>query len=262
MENILNKPLQLTIFFSWMLILWLLEFGIPLTNIKKREKLPNILLTIAMLLLNLLFASLPIFIGEWTKANHFGLFNFIYISAWLQLLAGILILDLWAAYVIHLLFHKISWLWNIHSVHHSDTMLDVTTAFRQHPLESILRITFLLIGMFVLGLPLWITLVYQTLSSFNAQLEHANIKMNPKLESILQLIFVTPNYHKIHHSSFQKETNSNYSNIFSIWDRLFSTISKRETYDNIDYGLDYLPNAKGFSFLDLLKLPFEKGKLD
>jgi sterol desaturase/sphingolipid hydroxylase (fatty acid hydroxylase superfamily) len=105
---------------------------------------------------------------------------------------------------------------------------------------------------------MWIALVYQTISAFWAQFEHANLKINPVADKFLQLIVVTPNMHKIHHSLLQPETDSNYSNIFSIWDRIFFTFNKRKKYDDINYGLDYLPEAKEFSFTKLLKMPFLK----
>jgi sterol desaturase/sphingolipid hydroxylase (fatty acid hydroxylase superfamily) len=110
--------------------------------------------------------------------------------------------------------------------------------------------------MVLLGLPLWIGLVYASLLAFNAQLEHSNIKVNSKVEKVLQIIFVTPNMHKIHHSKYQTETDSNYANIFSFWDKMFGTFTKTRQTDKIEYGLDYLKD-KDYSFKELLfKIPF------
>lgn len=243
--------------FTWMLALWLVEQRIPLVPAGGRKTAPNLLLTLALIAVNLTFATLMVFLARWGAAHRFGLFPWLGAPVWLQLAGGVLLLDFWAAYVVHVLFHKIGWLWRIHRVHHSDHMVDVTTAFRQHPLESLLRISFLLGGMVLLGLPLWIVAVYQSLSSLNALLEHANIRVHPRLDRFLQAWFVTPNYHKIHHSKWQPETDSNYGNLFSLWDRIFATSGRRDSYHDISYGLDTLEEGKRLTFWELIRLPFK-----
>jgi len=92
--------------------------------------------------------------------------------------------------------------------------VNVTTAFRQHPGETVWRILWQLLAVAMFGLPLSVVLVYLVISIFNAQLEHTNIKLFALLDRVLRLLFVTPNIHKIHHSREQIETDSNYSNIF------------------------------------------------
>jgi sterol desaturase/sphingolipid hydroxylase (fatty acid hydroxylase superfamily) len=218
--------------------------------------LSNILLAAVLLVVNLLFASLTFVIGEWTEQNQLGLFNFTTVPVAVQLIASIVFLDFWAGYIAHVVFHKFEWLWTLHSVHHSDDLVDVTTTFRQHPIESIIRISFNLSAIVILGIPIWMLLVYLTLSTINAQFEHANIHLPYKLDKLLQYIIVTPNMHKVHHSKYQMETDSNYSNIFSFWDRMFGTYRTHPKYDEIDYGLDYLNSTRHFSVWDLLKLPF------
>jgi sterol desaturase/sphingolipid hydroxylase (fatty acid hydroxylase superfamily) len=103
--------------------------------------------------------------------------------------------------------------------------MDVTTAFRQHPGETVWRIGWQLAGIVVFGLPLWVVVVYLSLSSLNSLMEHANIKLPDRLDSLLGLLVVTPNMHKVHHSRLQIQTDSNYANIFSVWEfagRFFS----------------------------------------
>jgi len=248
---------RIILLFGWMFVLWMVEQGLPLTLTNRRPLWPNLLLTLSLVAVNLLFVASLVFLAQWTEVHRFGLFNWLGAGAGVKLIGGVVLLDFWAAYLIHVLLHTLNPLWRIHSVHHSDTQVDVTTAFRQHPLESALRIAFLLIGTVSLGLPLWVIATYQTLSSFNAQLEHANVRVHPVLDQLLRWVFVTPNYHKVHHSQFHAETNSNYGNLFSIWDRIFSTDNGRRSCHDISYGLDYLDNWTRLTFWELLKLPFK-----
>jgi len=247
MEYLLNEKIRLALLFTWLLILCATEFIIPLIKTYRTsifKTIPNVTMTLLLVMTNFIFASTTMLVAEWVEINHIGVLNQINISSiYLKLIIGVVFLDFWAAYLPHILMHKISWLWRFHSVHHSDTMVDVTTAFRQHPFETILRISFHISGMIILGIPLIILLVYLSISAFNAQIEHANIRVPIKLDRILQYFYVTPNMHKVHHSKYRTETNSNYSNIFSIWDRIFKTHRIRKNYKSIEYGLDYLEDG-------------------
>ncbi len=261
MGILLNEQFRLAILLTWLFILCGLEFVVPLVKSTREtifNSIPNLVLTVLLLLTNFVLAVAFNNLIGWTSQSGFGLFNWLGVSDWrLELIFGIVFLDLIATYLPHVLFHKISWLWRFHSVHHSDTMVDVTTAFRQHPVETLFRFSFYMGGMILLGLPLWIGLVCASFSAFNAQLEHSNIKISPKIERFAQLVFVTPNMHKIHHSKYQVETDSNYANIFSFRDRIFGTFTATKQTGKIEYGLDYLKDGN-HSLRDLLfKLPFE-----
>lgn len=260
MEIFFSEQFRLAVLLIWLFILCGLEFVIPLVKSTRGtifKTIPNLVLTVLLLLTNLVLAiGFNSLIG-WTNQSGFGFFNWLGWYDWrAELVLGVVFLDLIGAFLPHVLFHKTAWLWRFHSVHHSDTMVDVTTAFRQHPIETIIRVSFYVAGMVLLGLPLWIGLVYASLSAFNAQLEHSNIKINSKFERILQIVFVTLNMHKIHHSKYQTETDSNYANIFSFWDKIFGTFTETKQTDKIEYGLDYLKD-KDYSLKDLLfKIPF------
>ncbi len=234
-----------------------LEYFFPLIRARRIHLLTNIGFAILLLALNLALAFLTLSTSDWIKANQIGLFNHVESPAWLIIVASILFLDFWAGYVFHFIFHKTSWLWHLHSIHHSDVHVDVTTTFRKHPIECLIGIAFNITGMLLLGIPSWILLAYLTLSTINAQFEHANIKLPAKLDRFLQWVIVTPNMHKIHHSIDEVESNSNYSNIFSFWDRLFSTYRTKQDYNSIAYGLDYVHENEHRSFWKLLKLPLK-----
>ena len=143
--------------------------------------------------------------------------------------------------------------WRFHRVHHSDEAVDVTTAFRQHPGETVWRVLWQLPAIILLGLPLWMVAVYLALSTLNAQLEHANIRVAGALDWAVRWLFVTPNMHKVHHSRLERETNSNYSNIFALWDRLFGTYTAAIDFGTLRYGLE---GMAGEGFGGLMVMPF------
>jgi sterol desaturase/sphingolipid hydroxylase (fatty acid hydroxylase superfamily) len=99
-------------------------------------------------------------------------------------------------------------------------------------------------------------IIYLMLSALNAQLEHANIKMNVRLDWLLRLLIVTPDMHKAHHSRRQLETDSNYANIFSIWDRIFGTYTEKINFHELRYGLDGFDSDEKQTLMGLLKMPF------
>ena len=135
--------------------------------------------------------------------------------------------------------------------------VDVTTAFRQHPGETLWRMAWQLAGTLALGLPLWAVLAYLILSALNAELEHANVRVSARVDRFIRLAFVTPHMHKVHHSRDQRETDSNYSNIFSIWDRLFRTYTPGVDFAALHYGLEGFEGGRAETLRGLLRLPFE-----
>jgi sterol desaturase/sphingolipid hydroxylase (fatty acid hydroxylase superfamily) len=239
-------------------LLWSLETIVPLyryQNSRVRHALPNVALTLILVLTNLALSFSSAYLAGFTVRHRLGLFPLINISLWTQAVLGVLALDLFA-YFAHVVLHK-SWLgWQFHRVHHSENAVDVTTAFRQHPGESVWRILWQLAAVLVFGIPLWIVLVYLIFSGLNAQMEHANIKMNSNLDRFLRLVIVTPHMHKVHHSREQRETDSNYSNIFSFWDRLFGTYIAETDFRKLRYGLDGFDARERQTLRGLLKMPF------
>jgi sterol desaturase/sphingolipid hydroxylase (fatty acid hydroxylase superfamily) len=238
--------------------LWSLESIVPLyryQDSRVRHALPNVALTVILLLTNLSLSFSSAYLAAFTVRQGVGLFPLFGLSAWTQAVFGVAALDLFA-YFAHVLLHK-SWLgWQFHRVHHSENAVDVTTAFRQHPGETVWRMLWQLAAVFVFGIPLWIVILYLILSALNAQMEHANIRLNVSVDRLLRLAIVTPHMHKVHHSRDQKETDSNYSNIFSFWDRLFATYTAETDFQRLRYGLDGFDVKERQTLRALLTMPF------
>ena len=268
MENILNyfetiPSLHRTlILVSTLSFFWLIEGVFPLFSnkyLKWNHARANLMLTLTTIIVNFSLAFFLLKTSDWVSSNEFGILN------WFQeiplvyfVLLGILLLDFVGAYMPHFLEHKIKPLWMIHLVHHTDPNVDVTTATRHHPLESLFRYFFTLLGVFLIGLPISVVMLYQSLSLFFTQFNHSNIKLPNSLDLLLSYIIVTPGMHKTHHHHKLPFTDSNYGNIFSIWDRFFGTYKFRDQ-DNVIYGVDTFPNKeKNIQFNILLKQPFQQ----
>ena len=239
---------------------WLLEGAIPLFGFKYskwKHAFPNLFFTLTTILINFTLAFLLLKTADWVEINNFGLINWLpEMPLWLYVVLGVLFLDFFGAYLAHFTEHKTPKLWMVHLVHHTDHEVDTTTANRHHPLESIIRFIFTLIGVFLVGTPIAIIMLYQSMSLIFTQLTHANIKIPKKLDRVLSYIIVSPDMHKIHHHNMLPYTDSNYGNIFSIWDRLFGTYLELDR-EKIVYGVDTFPDEKKNSSLkELLKQPF------
>lgn len=240
---------------------WILEGGIPLIKFqygKWKHASMNFFFTFTTILINFLFARLIINVSEWCQTNHFGLLPLLTSNLQPLLIAiiGLLLLDLISAYFIHWIEHKIKWMWGFHMVHHSDTYVDTTTANRHHPGESVFRAAFTLLAVYLLGAPIWLVMMYQSISVVLSQFNHANISLPQKLDKAISWFIVSPNMHKIHHHFMQPETDSNYGNIFSIWDRLFGTYREMDL-SKIKYGLDILPDVDAEDWKKQMGLPFK-----
>jgi sterol desaturase/sphingolipid hydroxylase (fatty acid hydroxylase superfamily) len=219
-----------------------------------RRALPNISLTVLLVVTNLALSVVTAGVANFGTNERLGLFFLVALPPWLTAVLGIMALDLFT-YFAHVLMHKTSVGWRFHRVHHSDTEVNVTTAFRQHPGETVWRILWHVLAIAIFGIPLWVVFVYLVVSTLNAQLEHTNIRLFAPLDRFLRLFLVTPNMHKVHHSREQTETDSNYSNILSIWDRVFRTYTPTVDFGRLRYGLDGFDDAKNQTVPALLKLP-------
>jgi len=243
-------------------IFWLIEGGIPLFKFKYNKwqhALPNIFFTITTIVINFGLAFILLNSADWVMANNFGVLNWLpEMNIWLYGIFGVLLMDFFGAYLPHFVEHKVKPLWMIHLVHHTDHKVDTTTANRHHPLESVVRFVFTLFGVFVIGAPIGIVMLYQSMSLIATQFSHANIKLPKKVDHALSYFLVSPDMHKVHHHYVLPYTDSNYGNIFSIWDRILGTYMELDR-EKIVYGVDVFPDeVENGKIWSLLKQPFQK----
>ena len=238
---------------------WLLEYGIPLFRFdykKWKHAWPNLFFTLTTIIINFGLAAILFFTSEWTVSQEFGVVQWIALPLWAKALLGVALLDLIGAYTAHLVEHKTKFLWMFHLIHHTDGHVDTTTANRHHPGESVIRFVFTCLAVLIVGAPVWMIMLYQSLSVVLSQFNHANIRIPKAVDTALSWVIVSPDMHKVHHHNLLPYTDTNYGNIFSIWDRLFGTFAKMKNED-IVYGVDSYPDVDDESVMTLLKLPFK-----
>lgn len=186
--------------------------------------------------LALAFSAALLAVTQWTAARELGLLSLAPLPPWAHWGAALLLLDGWL-YVWHRANHVVPFLWRFHRMHHTDQRMDVTTATRfhlgEHVLSSLLRLGLIPL----LGVTLWQIMVYDVLVIANTLIHHANISLG-RWDPLLRLVLVTPDMHKVHHSRERPETDSNYSTILSIWDRLAGSFCQRADCSTIRFGLD------------------------
>ncbi len=248
---------------GWLVLLLVWETVVPFFGFFRqhgRERfwhgVKNLLVGLASTILPALgFLSLLVWITHWTAAHHFGLLNVFPLPPWLHLVGAVLLLDVWT-YAWHRANHRIPFLWRFHRVHHADAQMDVTTASRFHfgeiALSAILRVPLVLL----IGCKMGELAVFETLMLVVVQFHHANIGISPRLDWFLRLFITTPAMHKVHHSDLQPETDSNYTALFSIWDRLFRSFKLRADLQSIQFGLQEFSGERHQSLSALLRMPF------
>jgi sterol desaturase/sphingolipid hydroxylase (fatty acid hydroxylase superfamily) len=221
----------------------------------RRHLGPNVMLTLLTFATNLVF-NIPLLLGlAWLQSRGLGLFNAFPVPPPVKIAGSVLALDL-AWYLTHVSMHHVPILWRFHAVHHSDPAVDVTTAVRQHPGESVIRYAYLTAVAFAIGAPPAGFAAYRIWSALHGQFEHANLRLPGWLDTAITVAFSSPNMHKIHHSRDASLTNRNYTNIFSIWDRLFGTFVPARRGGDVAYGLEGCDAAREQTTVGLLGSPF------
>jgi sterol desaturase/sphingolipid hydroxylase (fatty acid hydroxylase superfamily) len=265
-ETLDQRPIErLALLMAGMLLLWVIEGAIPLLTMQyKKNKLRhatvNFSFTAIHLLIHTGFAFFIIQLSDFCKLHGFGIAQWLNLSVLWTIIVSFLVLDLFGGWLVHFVEHKSFFLWRFHLVHHSDNNVDVTTGLRHHPLESVLRGIFFLMGVMVAGAPMYAVMIFQTLIVLSTQFTHANISLPKWLDKPLSYVFVSPNMHKVHHHWQQPYTDSNYGAVLSIWDRMFGTYAELDS-SQIKYGIDrHYPNDLDENLMMLMKRPF--GKLD
>lgn len=201
-----------------------------------------------------LIGLIIITVSDWVTRNEFGLFNWIAVPLWFKVIVGFVIFDL-SDYLLHRLDHIVPLFWRFHRIHHSDTMMDATTALRVYPTEGIYFLMGEMFFMVTLGLPVISLNLYLFTLLPIMFFQHSSIRYPKWVDDVFGLIFVTPNLHKVHHDMDQHYTDSNYGTRFILWDKLFGTF-RRKAVEEVKYGLNEFEEDHKQSFLYLLRSPF------
>lgn len=224
-----GEALQYAVFFGLFATLAALEIAFKQAEpCRGRRWLTNGMLTVLCILTLGAMPLTAIATAEYAAANSIGLLNHVPLPEGVVLIAGFLIRTL-ISYLVHVAFHMSPWLWRIHAVHHTDTRMDVTTSVRMHPLEFVISAAMVLPCIAAFGIPVAAVLIYEILDAAMAVFTHANVRMPKSLDRGLRQVIVTPAMHRIHHSAWQPETDSNFGATLSLWDRVFGTYRSTAT---------------------------------
>lgn len=237
-----------------------LERDEMLGALKARRWLTNIsILVLSSLALRVVFPLAAVGTALWAADNGYGLFHLLDTPPWIAGILAFVILD-FAVWLEHVLSHKIPLLWRIHRMHHADTGFDLTTALRFHPLEIVLSMFWKALIILCLGPPAVAVLIFEIVLNGTAMFNHSNAKLPLGLDRHLRRVLVTPDMHRVHHSSYKNETDSNYGFNFPYWDYLFRTYcpQPRLGHQEMEIGLKSYRDRSPTRFFWSLILPFKK----
>lgn len=223
---------------------------------KGRRWLNNIvLISLNTLLIRLMAPLVPIALAIHGAKKGWGLFNIVSLEPVVEILLTVLLLDL-IIYLQHLMFHAVPLLWRFHMVHHADLGIDVTTGLRFHPVEIFISLGIKLGAVFLLGAPPVGVLIFEVILNGTAMFNHGNIYINPRFDTFLRLLVVTPDMHRVHHSVAIGETNSNFGFNFPWWDRLLGTYRQRSYKEQKEIVIGLSQYREHVPLLKMLLLPF------
>lgn len=221
-----EPAIRLGFFLGVLVAMMLWELAAP----RRRLEIPRVirwtnnlaLVVVDTIILRLSFPVLAVGLAAAAQAQGWGLFNVWDVPVWVAVLASILLLDL-AIYLQHVLFHAVPGLWRLHRMHHADLDFDATTGLRFHPVEIVLSMAIKLAVVGAIGAPPVAVLAFEVVLNATSLFNHANIRLPARVDRVLRWVLVTPDMHRVHHSTDPCETNSNYGFSVPWWDRLLGT---------------------------------------
>lgn len=239
-----KKPLLI---FIALVVIFVLEGIVPHyrgRTSRLRHALPHILTALLNgLLTRFVLAGMTIRVIDWAEGNALGLTHWFSFSLYTGTVIVFVLFDIWM-YFWHWLNHRVGFFWRFHRAHHADIEMDTTTALRFHPGELILS-TFIRMPVFVLlGMSFGQLVFFEALLNLSTLFHHSNLAVPERWDRLLRMAIVTPNMHRVHHSVKVLETNSNYTSLLSVWDRLYQSFRSREDTRLITIGLPQFREAK------------------
>lgn len=208
-------------------------------------------------LTRLLLVGLTIAVIGWAAGNSFGLQSALALNPVAGTVVVFLLFDIWM-YFWHMANHRFSFLWRFHRAHHSDTAMDTTTALSFHPGELILSTFARLPVLVLIGMSFSQLVIFETLLNLSTLFHHSNLAVPEKWDRLIRIFIVTPNMHRVHHSVVMNETNSNFTSLLSVWDRLYKTFRTREDTRAITLGLPLFREEKWQRAWGFFITPFMK----
>ena len=254
--------IRLGFFIGIFLVIALWELIAPMRKLKiskKKRWLNNLVLVVLnTLVLRFIFPTTAVGVALLCNNYGLGILNVLDIPLWFKVVIAFLVLD-FAIYTQHVLFHYLPLLWRFHKIHHIDLDYDVTTGLRFHPIEIVLSMLIKFAVICFIGAPVLAVVIFEVILNGLALFNHGNIRLFKRLDSFLRLFIVTPDVHRVHHSTVPSETNSNFGFNLIFWDKLLGTYKNQPKKGHIlmDIGLEGYKDSNTTQRLkSMLKIPF------
>ncbi|MBL6989486.1 MAG: sterol desaturase family protein [Bacteriovoracaceae bacterium] len=253
--------IRLIFFFGTLIIIAVWELVLPRLKLNA-SKLVRWYSNLGIVFMNtaivrLIFPLTATGVAQMSDLYGWGLLNIFNMPFVFSVVVSVIVLDL-AIYLQHVMFHAIPLLWRLHRMHHTDVDFDVTSGARFHPIEIVLSMGIKLAVITIIGAPVLSVVIFEVLLSTAAMFNHGNIYIAPGIDRYLRWLVVTPDMHRIHHSVWAKETNSNFGFNLPWWDRLFGTYTNapRDGQQKITIGIKMFRDPINLHLYRLLLQPF------
>lgn len=259
------NDLQVILFFTLFGLFTVVELVVPRRtgDIRRRRRwATNLSLTVLNIVILSLLPVTFFAAAVWANGRGFGLLNLVILPVSASVLCTLLG-RAFLSFFTHWMLHRVPILWRLHRVHHLDTEMDISTTVRFHPVEFAVNLIVGVPLVVFFGMSPWVLLLYEVLDACVTLFSHANFSLPPAVERVLRYVIVTPDLHRVHHSSRQPETDSNFGAVFPIWDILLGTFrtDTRLPQEVMELGLEEVRDRRADNLLWLLASP-AKARLD
>ncbi len=257
-----EAAIRLGFFFGVFVVMALLELVAPrrrLTQSKSGRWVNNIALVVVnTVMMRIVFPTAAVGAAAYAFEHQWGLINQLDVPLWMAVGLSVVLLD-GVIFLQHVMFHAVPVFWRLHRVHHADMDFDVTTGTRFHPIEILLSMLIKFAAIFLLGPPMVAVVIFEVVLNGSSMFNHSNVRLPAALDRLVRLLIVTPDMHRVHHSHYAHETNSNFGFNLSFWDRLLGTYRAQpdDGHDDMVIGIDtFRDSAKCIRLRWLLFMPF------
>lgn len=230
----------------------------PLTTSKPSRWFGNLgVAVISTVLLRVLLPINAAQLAAWAGERGWGVLHLVELPFWAEVGLAVVALD-GIIYLQHVMFHAVPALWRLHMMHHADLDYDLTTGIRFHPMEILISMGIKFAAIVLLGAQPVAVILFEILLNTTAMFNHGNFSLPLPVDRVLRLLVVTPDMHRVHHSVFPSETNTNFGFNLPWWDRLLDTYraQPRMGHTAMTIGLNQFRDPKRLTLPWMLLLPF------
>ncbi len=258
----MNLAIRLSAFLGIFAVMASLELLAPRRRLdfpKSSRWMANLSLAVMnTLLIRVLFSAGAVGMAVVAADRGWGLLNVLQWPAWVEVLITLVVLDL-VIYLQHVAFHVVPGIWRFHFVHHADPDYDVTTGVRFHPVEAVVSMLVKMTAVMALGAAAVAVVAFEVILNAVAMFNHSNVRLPLPLDRLLRWVIVTPDMHRVHHSTVPQERKRNFGFNLPWWDYLFGTYRAEPALgqEGMSFGVEGFRDQGCIKLGTALTLPFK-----